>query len=358
MHAPFLNTRAFASPARELLFICAVLVLLCGAMPAHADNTLAERAGSQMKIAVFDFENFSNDGSAVFGVMPLVRQWLVSHGYDVVDEEQLAKFLIKERVRSTAYVSTQLVGKMKQALGVGAVLVGAVHECSTLGMPRIGMSARLVGGSRENIIWAGFASASGDDFTKILGLGTLEYMDLLAPRVVDMMMKTFSTVPLQRHVESTYRVAVMPFLNKSGKRDIGMAATTMFLVALSRSDEFVPVEFGDVREAIVRLSIRSKGQLDYKGISDVAAMLKVDAILVGTVDTYQDGSQNNSPPQATVTGRLIDARQKRILWYNSIHLGGDDRVKFLDFGRIRTVDRVAYTAIEKLARDMEKTKWQ
>lgn len=347
-----------ASAFRTFVVCCAVLFLHVWTTSAFAADGTASRTGPPAKIAVFDFENFSNDGTVINDLMPLVRQWLVTHGYEVVDEKLLAQFLIKERVRSTAYVSTRLVAKMKQALGVEAVLVGAVHEFSTDGMPRIGMSARLIGGSRDNIVWAGFASAAGDDFSRILGLGTLWEMSQLAPRVVDMMMKTFSTVPFQREIESTYRVAVMPFLNKSGKRDVGMLATTLFLVSLSRSAVFVPVEFGDVRESMVRSLIRSRGQLDYKDIAAVAAMLNVDAILVGTVDSYSDGMQNNAPPQVTVTGRLIDARKKRILWYESMYLGGDDRVKILDFGRIRTVDKVAYTAIEKLTRDMEKTKWQ
>ena len=83
----------------------------------------------------------------------------------------LNKFLLKERIRSTGYISKDIAGKLGEELNVKAIMVGSINSFSIGENPRIGFSARLVDSSDGAILWANHAAATGEDFTTILGLG-------------------------------------------------------------------------------------------------------------------------------------------------------------------------------------------
>ena len=64
-----------------------------------------------------------------------------------------------------------------------------------------------------------------------------------------------------------------------------------------------------------------------------------------------------TPPDIMISARLLDARDNRILWYNSRQLNGDDKIKVLDWGKIRSADKVAYSAVSELVENMETARW-
>ena len=117
------------------------------------------------------------------------------------------------------------------------------------------------------------------------------------------------------------------------------------------------MEYGYVRRSIVDLRVRYRGELDYGNIKALSESLGADGILVGTVESYSDGVETKSPPEVSVTARLLDAGKNRILWYNHFSLNGDDLIRVLDFGKIRSVDKVAYKAVSELVETMETANW-
>ncbi len=305
------------------------------------------------RIALFPFANLSEDRDALSYVMPVLRDRLEDRGFDVVDEDSLNRFLLKERIRATGYISGDMARKIGKELNVKAVLLGSVNLFSRRENPGIGFSARLVDSSSGLILWADNASATGDDFTSILGLGRIKTMDKLLPRVADRLLASFTASPSRKETENTYRIAVMPFRNNSGVRDAGMIATYMFLVELFRNPVFVPVEYGEVRRAVVALRVRERGELDYRDMKALSETLGVDGFLVGTVDLYSDGLNASSPPEVSIAARIVDARKNRLLWCDSSQLSGDDDIIVLDWGRIRSVDRVASRVISRLVKRAE-----
>jgi len=312
--------------------------------------------GFKERIALFPFENFGDDKNALTVVMPMLKSRLEAKGVEVLNDDSLYTFLCKERVRSTGYISKDLARKMKQELNVTSILVGSVNSFFPGGNPKIGLSARLIDSSDGAILWANHASATGEDFTTILGLGTVKSINKLAFKVVNTLFNSFDLNPHQKETESTYRIAVMPFQNKSKVRDAGMMATYMFLVQLFKSQRFEPIEYGDVRRYTVDLRIRSKGELDLQNTDALSKDLGVDGILVGTVESYSEGD-GNSPPEAAISARLIDAHKNRILWYDGHQYNGDEGVFMFDWGRIRSPENVAYEVISGLVKEMGKTKW-
>jgi len=349
-----------------LLTLCYMLIALSflffatGAGYAQSSNPPSSpftKGGERgIIVAIFPFENLSEDKNALASIMPVLRSRLETKGLEMLNEDALNRFLLKERIRSTGYISSDIAGKSKDNLNVSAILVGSINSFSSKENPEVGLSARLINSSDGTILWANHASATGEDFTKILGLGRILTIESLIPKVIDKLLESFSTLPPYKEIESTYRIAVMPFKNKSKIKDAGMLATYMFTVGLFKNKRFVPLEYGEVRRLVIDLRVRGKGELDFRNTEAISKSLGVDGIIVGTVELYK-AKEGTLPPEVVISARLIDARKNRILWYDSCQLNGDDDIIIFDFGKIRSLENVAYKVISKLVKEMGKAKW-
>jgi TolB-like protein len=310
------------------------------------------------KIAIFPFENFSGDKTAPEVLMPMVRSRLEKKGYSVLKEDDLAAFLLKERIRNTGCVSKETAMKIGNELKVKMILTGAVNTFSDGNDPRIGFVVCLINTADGSLIWATHEAATGEDFEKILGIGKIESLNKLSERVLDILFNSFTATPPEKHPESSYRIAVMPFQNKSRVKDMGMMATFMFIVELFRNKNFIPLEYGVVRRLVIDLRLKDKGEIDLINTEAIAGLAGVDGILVGSVDFFREGTDITVPPEVEISARLVSSGTRKILWYNSYHAKGDDDVIMLDWGRIRAPENVAYKAIEKLVKNMGKAKWR
>ena len=351
-----INSRNSRNSRNFLLFALFFLLLaLCPSLFAASD---VAQSTQKTRIALLPFENLTDDKTAFSQIMPVVKDRLEAKGFELVDEDSLNRFLLKERVRSTGYIFRDIAQKMEKELNVKAVLIGAITSYYPVKNPQVGVLARLIDSASGVVLWANQASATGEDFTTILGLGTITSLDKLIPIVVDRLLDSFTIASAQKEKELTHRVAVMPFQNKSRRQDAGMIVTYMFLVDLLKQKGFEPLEYGEIRRLIVDLRVRSKGEIDYKNIESFSDTLNVDGIVVGTVELYSDGLDTSSPPEVAISARLISARKDKILWSDSVQARGDQDIIVLDWGRIRAVDSVAYKAVRKLIQRMEKAKWQ
>lgn len=318
----------------------------------------AAQLSQKIKIALFPFENLTDDKDALEQIMPVLKGQLEAKGLEITDEDSLNKFLLKERIRSTGYISKDIAQKIGKELNVKAILAGSINLFYPQKNPQVGLLARLIDSSDGSILWANQASATGEDFTKILGLGTVTNMDRLISIVTDRLLASFNITPPHKEKELTHRIAVMPFQNKSRHKDAGTIATYMFSVELFKNKGFEPLEYGEIRRMIVDLRVRHRGELDYSNIKALSENLGVEGILVGTVEFYSDGLDTSSPPEVAISARLINARKNRIIWSDSVQLNGDEGIVVFDWGRIRSVDNVASKVVKKLIEKMEKVKWQ
>ncbi|MEW6585597.1 MAG: hypothetical protein AB1442_08295 [Nitrospirota bacterium] len=335
------------------LFKILVLILLVY-LPCSA--VAGETTGKE-RVALFPFENFSGNKDAMQYIMPEIRGRLESSGFEVIDDASLDAFLLKERIRSTGYIAEDAAIKMGRELNVKGVVMGSINSFSTDVNPVVGLSARIVRTSDGSVVWANHASSTGEDSTTILELGTIREIERLSRKVLGDLFGSLTMHPPDKERESTYRIAVMPFENDSGREDAGMIATYLFLAELFKNEKFEPVEFGEVKRFTVAMRIRGKGELDYRNANPIAESAGVDGIVVGTVEAYREES-GNSPPEASISARLIDARKNRILWCNNASHDGDDDIIILDWGRLRSAESVAHKAVTELVEDMKKVKWQ
>ncbi|NOZ68328.1 MAG: hypothetical protein GXP46_03595 [Deferribacteres bacterium] len=296
---------------------------------------------------MFPFANLTDSAAALKESMPVLVGRLEEKGYEVVGEDALYDMLCRKRIRYTGYVPAGLAREIKDGFGVSFILTGAVVSFSAGKNPQVGLLSRLIDASDGAVVWADYASVTGDDFAGILETGKIRTVQDLVPEAVDRLLASFSTSRSRK--DAAFRVAVLPFLNRSKFRNAGMISTYLLLVDMLKNSRFVPVEYGNVREVIVDRSIRSRGELDFEDMRALSRALNVEGIVVGTVERYSA----SDPPAVAVTVRLLDARNNRILWYNSHQLTGEDDIVVFDRGRIRTVDKVAYRAVSELVERMQ-----
>jgi TolB-like protein len=314
-------------------------------------------ADHERRIAILPFDNLTESPDAVFHIMPLIKNSLEGRGYEVVDDNITSALLCREGIRTTTYLSKRKAWLTGNTLSTNSILAGAVFSYSTGENPKTGISARLIDAATGHIIWADYASVTGDDFTGLLGLGTIKTIDKLAPKVIDKLFVSFNVNPVQTDTESMYRVAVLPFKNSTKDRYAGMIATHLFLVHLFKHELFEPVEYGDVRKMIVDLRVRHKGELSYKNLTGISTALGAGGILTGTVEDFYEGIAKTYPPKVAISARLLDGRKNKIMWFNARKLDGEDKITAFDRGRMRAPDIVANAVISELVKNMEKAKW-
>jgi TolB-like protein len=310
------------------------------------------------RVAIFPFENLSEDKDVMKHVLPLLEERIEKKGMTVVDQESLIYFLCSKRIRDTGYISGDLARTIKEEFYASKILTGSIISFADEENPRFGILARLIDASEGTIIWADYAVATGEDFITILNLGRLNTVSRVMPRVMDMLFASFVVEALPGEANTSHRIGVMPFKNNSGFKNAGIIAMQMFVIELLKSREFKPVEYGNMRDEIIRLRIWSKGELNYQNINTLSHQLDARGIVVGVVDNYVNGTDLDSPPLVGITVRLLNGRDNKILWYNSDQSSGDQNLIALDWGRMRSVHAVAYGVVSNLVDRMGKVKWQ
>lgn len=341
----------------SLLRTLCLLMVAVGFFIFSQSRGFAETTEEKERIALLPFENFTDDADVLKSLMPKIRGRLEDKGFMVIDDAILEAFLLRERIRTTGCIGREASRKMGQELDVRGIVIGSVNSFLNGENPAVGLTARIVRAADCGILWANNAAFSGEDFTTVLELGTIREIGKLTDRVLDALFASLGIYPLKKESGKTYKIAVIPFKNESKREDAGMIAAYLFLSVLSKNKMFEPVEFGEVRRFMVENRIRGKGELDYTNKDTLAEMTGVDGILVGTVESYSEG-KGNMPPEASISARLIDARENRILWCNSYEYRGDDGILVLDWGRIRSAENVAYKIISEIVEDLETVKWQ
>jgi TolB-like protein len=309
------------------------------------------------KIAILPFNNFSKDFNATKMLMPGLRQRLTERGFHVVDDDSFTDFLCERKVRNTGYISKNIAQQTGSELKAKAILAGSVVSFESEGIPKIGILARLIDTSTGVILWADYVSVSGDDYAGVFGLGTVRRIEELIPRALDRLFASFTTEKKRIDTESVYRIAVMPFKNRSKTPNAGVITTYMFLVELLKEPKFEPVEYGEVKDLCFKLRIKSKGELEYRNIKSISDTLGVYVILLGSVDDYSYEMDDPSKPNVGITARLLDARNNRILWYNTLQLSGEKSTIAFEWGRIRQVDKLAYKTVSKLVKNIGSSEW-
>ncbi|GEM_PF-1771791 len=308
-------------------------------------------------IAVLPLENLSSAADAVGRVMPVLRGYIEERGLKVLDDSLVRDFMVKNRFRERGVITSELSRRLREQYGVHYAYVGSIITFKDANPPKFALIGRVVDTSNGDILWTNYASATGNDFAGLFGVGKITEMDRLIPVVVKRFISSLSEDALTARKDGRLRIAVLPFRNATKMVGAGKIAAYMFLSGLMNVPGLQPVEYGDIRKEVISLNMREIGELSFSSIEGLSKTMNIDLILLGSVEEYSPSVVEAIPPRVSFTSKLIDAHSKRLLWLDDIELDGNDEIKILDLGKLRSVDMVAYNAVRKMIKRMEERIW-
>ncbi len=146
------------------------------------------------------------------------------------------------------------------------------------------------------------------------------------------------------------KIAVLPFYNISGRRDAGRMVADTYVTELFKSGRYDVEEPGNVLQFMIREHVDTVGEMEIERIKILGRRLGVDAVLVGTVEEYDDGLRG--VPTVSITARMVDSRTGRIVWSGHNKRRGDEYIIAFGVGMVRSASALSQKVINEMIETM------
>lgn len=320
----------------------------------------------KFSIAVLPIENLSGTRAPLKEIRESLIHGMGAKGFRILEEETLEKFMERNRIRYTGGIDKPLAQAFKNETGTGGVLITSLELYSDVNPPKIALTSRLVStGEDPVILWVDGVGLAGDDSPGILGLGLIEDPKILSKKALDILTRSlgeyFEKKLGREHVQSAkgkfrpktfyrsdvldpdkrYSVAIVPFLNMSGRRNAGEILELQFIRNLKTFEQFDVVEPGLVRQQLLMLRMIIAEGISLANAEALFATLDADLILAANVFNYQDYQAVFGKPKVDFFVQLIERKSRSVVWSSVSYNQGDDGVFFFDRGRVNTSHAMA-----------------
>ncbi len=139
------------------------------------------------------------------------------------------------------------------------------------------------------------------------------------------------------------KMAIFPFDNLSSQEQVGGKVTEYFQALMIAENRFELVPSGTVYDCLRRHRIRSSSLLTSAQLDTVAAELKIQYYVSGTVLEYRemDNTYLGKLPQVSFNTRLVDCTTKNTVWSGVSNGSGDKSEVVFGLGAVRSADDLA-----------------
>lgn len=145
------------------------------------------------------------------------------------------------------------------------------------------------------------------------------------------------------------KIAVLPFYNMSRQKDAGKIVANVFVTEMFKSGRFRVEEPGNVVQFMIQERMDTIGEIEIERLKILGKRLSVDAVVVGTVEEFDDGRGGAYPsPTVSITARMIDSSSGQLIWSAQNKKKGDDYIIIFDFGEIRSVTTLTQKVVKEL----------
>jgi TolB-like protein len=337
-------------------------------------------------IAVLPVDNLTGGLAPLGAVDQLLRSKLSEKGFRVLDDDVLQELMKRYRIRHTGSVSSSVSRAVREETEAKAVLITSLEVFQEAYPPRVALFSRLVSsGERPEIAWMDGVGLSGEGSPGLLGLGRVAEPEILLEMAThclvdslewslseadtpipaasrndftecgpqaDVVLSSPEEGARRRHrpraafrspfidADRRYRVAVIPFLNLSERRNAGNILALHFVDRMIRNEYLTVVEPGLVREQLLkyRIVMEAGPSLANAELLSSRESLAADFVLSGVVFEYQDAV---GIPTVDFSVKVIERTSRSVVWSSRSHNTGNDRVFFFNQGRVHTAHRLA-----------------
>lgn len=150
------------------------------------------------------------------------------------------------------------------------------------------------------------------------------------------------------------KVAVLSFYNNTKSAGASKIVTGAFISNLIKTRKF-KVEFsGNIKSFLVSERIIVKTGVNLDTIKLMGRRLGVDAVILGRIDEFvgMNKKKRDVVPVVSISSRMVDARTGKILWMAQHRRTGDDYIKVLDFGKVRSVGELTRKVVLEMIETM------
>ncbi|HSN92773.1 MAG TPA: hypothetical protein VLS93_16190 [Anaeromyxobacteraceae bacterium] len=348
---------------------------LLAVLPGCAHRARGAPAVQRPRIVLLPIENVTG-GAVSTRDLQLAVELALRRKFDVVSGDILEEFLSRHRLRFTGGVNRETALAARDDLGADAILVTSLVSHRPVSPPSIGMTMRLVSAGEEPIIlWMDHASFSGDEAPGLLGLGLVDSMKEARERAIRRLVASlertmdgdepdgpgcgggylydpkvrFRSPMLDDGAGRT--LAVLPFLNRSGRRGAGEAVSLEFVRQLVATGQFRILEPGLVREYMLRARVTMPGGVSLETTRLLLGAMEVDLVLSGVVLDYAEG-QGARGPTIRFTASMLEGQGGGLVWQSRSFNKGDDGVLFFGLGRVATAGKLTCRMVSPVAEQL------
>lgn len=354
--------------------MCVICAAGCASTREVVVRQPAER--SHLRVAVLPITNLSGRRAPLADMRKSLAGGLKSAGLSVLDEKTLEAFMARHRVRYTGGVDSERAAAFGKETGVDAILVTSLDFYSSMQPPKISLVSRLISASdAPEVIWTGQAALSGDDSPGLLGIHLISDPHVLQEKALGRLAESLgkflasgkeqiSSVPGRYKPKiwyrspvfspgARYKILVLPFYNRSDRKNAGEMLQMKFADQLRRTGNFEVVEPGVIRHELLTYRIIMEEGVSLAQADILFANLRADLILAGYVFRCEDEDGSTEAPKVDFSALVIDKKNRKTVWASDSFNTGNDGVFFFDMGRISTAATLASEMARGVVEAME-----
>lgn len=330
-----------------LVFLTASLVGAQEAVPAAPDSLEGAAAPSDTlpplpDILVLPPANHTQLGAAAELMEPLLYHHLQEVGFTAMDEDTLRIILRKHRIRTRGSIGYSDAETLGEVTGVRHLVIASWDIYKTAFNPELAFSIRILDLETMAIVAAVSQGASGEDYTGLMGLGTVHEISELAEMTMIRAFKgLFPTRPFNGSRPSSggcFNFALIPLDNYSATPFAGDILTNILLSRLFSAGYFV-VEPGFVKEVGLTREVVNRGRVDWGSARALLERFGSCRILTGEVEAFAPAPADPrvTVPSTTFGLRIMIPENGNLYMMKELQGAGDEGEGFFQGNRVHTL---------------------
>ena len=145
------------------------------------------------------------------------------------------------------------------------------------------------------------------------------------------------------------KVAIFPFRNLTKNPHAREIVTQIFLAELAKSERFEVEELGNIVDFMVEQRLGIGTNPDRARLRLLRKRYKIDAVILGNILAFRE---RDSVPYINLTARMVTTDTGKIIWKAFIEKNGDDYIKILNIGKIRSLNQLTTIVVKELINSM------